>query len=98
MSAELEYLQKTEKERLENWLQERIRFRETSIFNFDDGQQVGETGIMRGVRLTNPYKLRKMAYILSVPVQTESYSSLWWKDSFKYLGYEFSAMRMKEKK
>lgn len=94
----LEYLQRTEKERLEFWLKERIRFRETSIFNFDNGEQVAETGIMRGIRLTNPYKLRKIAIILGVRVNTESYSNLWWKDSFQYLGYEFSAMRMKEKK
>ena len=94
----LEYLERTEKERLEFWLKERIRFRETSIFNFDDGQQVAETGLMKGIRLTNPQKLRKMAFILDIPVFTESYSNLWWRDYFVYNGYEFSAMRMKERK
>ena len=94
----LEYLERTEKERLEFWLNERIRFRETSIFNFDDGQQIAETGIMKGIRLTSPYKLRKIANILDIQVVTESYSNLWWKDYFMYNNYEFSAMRMKERK
>lgn len=93
-----EYLNRSEKERLEFWLNERIRLRETSIFEFDNGEQMAETGLLRCISITSAQKLRKAANILGIPVTTESYSKLWWKDSFVYNGHQFSAMRMKEKK
>lgn len=95
--AEIEVLWIPEKERLEHWLDERIRFRETSIFSFDDGQQIGEAGLMRRIQLTNAYKLRRIAKILDKVVTTTSYSNLWWEDSFEYNGYNFCSLRRKER-
>ena len=86
-----------EKERLIKWLDDRIRLRQESIFHFDDGTQIAETGLLRRIQLTNSAKLQRIANIIGVPVRSTSYSNRWWMDIFEYGGYEFCSMRAKEK-
>lgn len=97
MDVLFEDLNRPERDRLKFWLKERIRFRETSIFNFDDGCQMAETGLLRSISINSADKLRRVAKMLDIQVYTVSYSNLWWKDSFEFDGYEFMALRRKEK-